>query len=408
MNPGPGYLLTVLVFGTLSCQPSESVSADWCTTESPDIESILTTSSDEGVWARDGLSPPRFVELWRAGGLNEGEELAFPLIPSVSANGQLAIADWMLGNLTIVEPDGTWRGNWVRRGQGPGELTLPVASQWVGRSDSLTVFDIDNLKVAFFVGGDLVKSPIGVDPNFLAPTINSGSLRWIGVTPDGSVVLAPTVRASADSGYETADALLLHLQAGAESVDTFAVASLPTMPDQAPISGLVAPGWPMPHAAIGSDGIIFVGGMDARYRIVVFGPTADTTLIVCRDAPALPFGERELRADSDDENAKILERMTGEAPRPDSLAPFGRMFVSHEGHLWVQRERASALRFGELLHGVPGATYDVFDSTGLYLGEIHAPEKARLQAAVGDTVWAYETGELDETWVVAYELKFGG
>lgn len=409
MKLDPRYLLAALVFGTWGCRTPTSVTADWCTTESPDIESILTTSSDEGVWARDGLSPPRFVELWRAGGLNEGEELAFPLIPSVSADGQLAIADWMLGNLTIVEPNGIWRGDWARRGQGPGELTRPAASQWVGGSDSVTVFDIGNLKVAFFMSGDLVKSPIRVEPNFFAPTINSGSLRWIGVTPGGSVVLAPSpiVVASTDSDYETAEALLLRLRAGAESVDTLAAISLPTIPDQALISVRVAPGWPMPLAAIGSGGSIFVGGMDARYRILVLGPMGDTTRILCRDAPAFPFEDREMRADSDDENAKTLERMIGEAPRPDSLAPFGRLFVSHHGHLWVQRDRPSALRFGEGYQGVPGATYDVFDSSGIYLGEIRAPEKARLQAAVGDTVWAYEIGDLDETWVVAYELEFG-
>ena len=38
---------------------------------------------------------------------------------------------------------------------------------------------------------------------------------------------------------------------------------------------------------------------------------------------------------------------------------------------------------------------------------VRAPENARLQAALGDTVWAYEMGELDETWVVAYELRWG-
>lgn len=65
----------------------------------------------------------------------------------------------------------------------------------------------------------------------------------------------------------------------------------------------------------------------------------------------------------------------------------------------------SALRFGEFYHGVPGARYDVFDDTGTYLAEVRAPENARLRVALGDTVWAYEIGELDETWVIAYELR---
>lgn len=46
----------------------------------------------------------------------------------------------------------------------------------------------------------------------------------------------------------------------------------------------------------------------------------------------------------------------------------------------------------------------MFDTEGAYLGEVRAPANARFQAALGDTVWAYEIGELDETRVVAYQM----
>lgn len=397
-----------------SCTMDEPASrtAAWCEADPgpSGADVALTPADNEGAWAREGLGSPSFVELWRAGGLNEGEELAFPLNASVSHAGRLAIADWQLGNLSIVERDGRWVGDWAPRGQGPGELARPAAVRWIGATDTVTVFDIDNARVAFFSGGEPVRGPTRVDANFLLPIVASGSVRWVGVTPTGAVLIAPTPvpeAVSPRSEYETALAPILLQEPGATRVDTLAVASLPTLPDRPPFGGITVPGWPMPVAAVGNDGSIVVGGVDARYRVLRFDSSGGDKLAVCREAPALAFSDREQRADGDDENVEILEGMIAEARRPDSLAPFGRLFLSAEGNLWVQRERPSALRFRESYHGVPGALYDVFDPDGRYLGEVRAPENARLQAALGDTVWAYEIGELDETWVVAYELRRG-
>jgi hypothetical protein len=394
----------------VGCERDESTPAvGWCGADSTRVPVALAAADDPGLWAREGLSELRFVELWRAGGLNEGEELAFPLNLSVSREGRLAIADWELGNLSVVEPDGTWIRDWAPRGQGPGELARPAAARWIGGSDTVAVFDIDNGRVVFLASGEAVRPPIRVDAGFLLPIAVSGQVRWVGVTPSGGVLIAPVPvpeSSSSDSRYETALSSILLQGPGARSIDTLAVAVLPTVPERPPFGRTTAPGWPQPAAAVGEDGSIVVGGMDARYRTLQLDASGDTALVICRDAPALPFSERERRADADDESLEILEQMMAEAQRPDSLAPFGRMFLSSEGRLWVQRDRPSSLRFREAYHGVPGALYDVFDADGRYLGEVRAPENARLQAALGDTVWAYEIGELDETWVVAYGLRW--
>jgi hypothetical protein len=397
-----------MVFG--ACAPDEPPpSAAWCEAGSSGAEVALTPAGDDGVWASEGRGAPRFVELWRAGGLNEGEELAFPLNASVSREGRLAIADWELGNLSMVERDGTWQRDWAPRGQGPGELAQPAAARWIGESDTVTVFDMANGRVVFLAGGEPARPQILVDPGFLAPIIFSGEVRWVGVTPGGGVLIAPVPApdaASSRSYHTTALAPILLLQPEASRADTLAVAVLPMVPDRPPFGGITAPGWPVAVAAVGGDGSIVIGGMDARYRILRLDASGDTIRLICRDTPALPFAEREQRADGGNENLEVLERMLAEAQRPDSLAPFGRIFLSNEGNLWAQRERPSKLRFLEAYHGVPGALYDVFRPDGRYLGEVRAPENARLQTALGDTVWAYEIGELDETWVVAYELRW--
>jgi hypothetical protein len=380
--------------------------AAWCEADPAGADVALTPADDEGMWARAGLGSPSFVELWRAGGLNEGEELAFPLNASVSHAGRLAIADWELGNLSVVERDGRWIADWAPRGQGPGELSLPAAARWIAESDTVVVFDIANGRVVFLSGGRPVRPHVLVDPAFLAPILISGAVGWVGVTPAAGVLIAPVPTPPADSEDAAAAAPILFQRAQASDVDTLVTAAIPTMRARQPYGTVTAPGWPRPVAAVGGDGSIVVGGMDGRYRIVRLDESRDTVLVICRNTRALPFSGRERHADRDDDYIDALEESIAAAPRPDSLAQFGRLLLSAEGNLWVQRDRPSALRFREAYHGVPGALYDVFDPDGRYLGEVRAPEDARLQAALGDTVWAYEIGELDETWVVAYGLRW--
>lgn len=50
------------------------------------------------------------------------------------------------------------------------------------------------------------------------------------------------------------------------------------------------------------------------------------------------------------------------------------------------------------------SSYDVLAADGEYLGEVVAPPEATLQAAAGDTVYAFMKVDLDETSVVPYRL----
>ena len=390
-----------------ACGPGDSssaVAATWCYADAHAVPVAFTPADDPGAWNRAGRSQPRFVELWRAGGLNANEQLAFPLNAAASASGRLAIADWMLQTLVVVEPDGDWT-TWMRPGEGPGELARPGAVVWAGDTDTLAVYDLDNSRIVFAWEGRPARPDLLVLPAFTSSLMAAGEIRWLGVLPDGGVVAAPVppTNPNADEAYVSAPAPILHLAPGSASVDTVGLVQLPTIPR----IGLTAPGWPKSVAAVSSGGMLAVGGTTSSYSIRRLDAAGRSTDVICRSSSALPLEGRELQAPAD-ANPRLdsLARSLASAPRPDSLAPYGRLFFSGDGQLWVQRERPAALRFGDSYHGVPGALYDVFDADGRYLGEVRAPANARLQAALGDTVWAYEIGELDETWVVAYELRW--
>ncbi|MFW6088786.1 MAG: hypothetical protein ACODAB_03465 [Gemmatimonadota bacterium] len=406
----PGALTGLVAI--LGCAPDESASAvadAWCEADSGAVVAF-TAADDAGLRAEEGLGSPRFVELWRAGGLNEGEELAFPLNASVSPDGRLAIADFGLSELAVVDADGGWHGRWARPGQGPGELARPVAAMWSEDGTSVAVFDIENARIVFVEDGTSVRPDLALPVDVPSQVMASGSLAWAGATPDGHALLQPSptiVADPTDPDLAPLRSAVLVAAPGSGAFDTLAARTTPAL-GESRLGSLSAPGWPRLNVAAGASGELAVGGEDARYRVGTVGPDGKAGRVICREAPPLPVGERETEppADARDPYTDSLAAVLASAPRPDSLAPFGRLFLSHEGHLWVQRDRPSALRFGDAYHGVPGALYDVFDAEGRYLGEVRAPESARLQAALGDTVWAYEVGELDETWVVAYELRW--
>ena len=92
------------------------------------------------AWAEN--DPPRLIELWRAGGTNEGEELANPISAAVGPRGRLAIVDFQLG-VVGVGADGAWLGPLTKPGSGPGEVGLPVAASWTDEGRTV-VLDMGN------------------------------------------------------------------------------------------------------------------------------------------------------------------------------------------------------------------------------------------------------------------------
>ena len=367
----------------------------FCTADSSDIP--VTISNGPGVWEQAGITP-RLEELWRAGGLREGAELVYPAGLAVSAAGRVAVTDFSLSEVVVIEPDGRWTGPRVRRGQGPGELATPVASTW-DTAGNLVIFDLTAAKVLFHGGSGPAREDLPIPREVPSAILLAGELPWVGVQPNGGIVLQPPLRRAADEAADDRVFTLLRYPPGAALPDTVGRSILPASAD---VQGYAAPGWYRLAPAIGADGTLVLAGEDARYRVKVFGADGSPAAVICRDAPAAPLSHWE-RGDSapDDFPPDLLSELRA-APRPDALAAIGRVFLGVEGRLWVQRARPSFF-LGDFL-GVPGSDYDVFDPEGRFLGSVRAPDRVRLQGALGDTVFAFATGDLDETEIVAYRL----
>ncbi|MFQ5680380.1 MAG: hypothetical protein ACE5HP_13090 [Gemmatimonadota bacterium] len=338
-------------------------------------------------------------------GLTEGQELLFPVGVAADRTGRVAIPDFRLGEVVVVGPGGEWRGPWTTKGEGPGEVSAPVAAVW-DESGVLAVFDIEQSKVIHLTDGRRASEDLRIDPSFTAATVASGQLGWAGVLPGGAVLLVSPIEppASVGEAIDGTTAILL-LRPDARVPDTLA-----RVPVHALGSGryreVPAPGWPRPLAAVGAGGTVAVGDSAGAYRIRLLDPDGRPVRDICRDAPPVPLTERERGRGAIPEERRSLAEAIGSAPEPKVPAAYGRLMVGSAGRLWVQRDRPDPFDRAAELFGEPGARYDVFAADGPYLGTVKAPPRARLQAASGDTVWAFVSGDLDDVSVVAYRIDF--
>lgn len=359
----------------------------------------------QGRWEREGRVP-KFEELWRRGGTREAEELALPITIAAGPDGRIAIPDFQLAEVIVVEGDGTWRGPITRGGSGPGEVRHAVAAAW--RDDGgLVVFDILGSKLVFLDSeGSPLAQDLALDPAFAGPTVARGELDGIALQPTGAPILSTRFPRARESGMisDERQGVVLRLDAGSGRVDTLA----------APVFLVVAgerygeaavPGWPRPVADAGGP-FAAVAATDGSYRILIIDENGAPLRQICRAADGLPVADRELGSPDTEEPMRALSAALRSAPAPAIPASVGRLIVTRAGGLWVQRERPSLFGSGlESIQGVAGATYDVFDEDGEFLGSVNAPAGAMIQDVAGERVWAFATGEFAETWVVAYALR---
>lgn len=361
----------------------------------------LVASTGPGSWEREGRDP-ELEELWRAGGLREGEALALPIHVAASRTGRLAVTDFRLGEVVVIDRDGTWLGAWTTSGEGPGEVRRPVAAAWT-EGGRLVVFDVTGTRVVWLDDPGEVARERQLDPGLTGPVVARGSVAGAAVAADGTVFLQPGPDPVA--GEALAVDVLLRSRPNGGGADTVRADTVPTVAAAGSFAARVRPGAPRLRFALGPKGRLVTTDPGGRYRLVERGPDLDTVRSLCRPVEPAPLTPEERGGgEVPDGRRPLADAIAGAAP-PSRRAAVGSIFMGARGRFWVQRDRPDP--YGDGAPGTPGAAFDVFSAEGRYLGGVEAPHDARLRAAAGDTVWALVFGELDEPEVVAYRLTRG-
>lgn len=316
------------------------------------------TNTGVGTWPAE-LS---WREVWRAGGSEETEELIFPADVAVGPDRSVAIADWGLAEVILLDPDGEWLGPVMTRGQGPGEVQAPAAVTWVD-ANTLLVLDLGTNRLTSLDLASRSSSVTAVDPALLMPVVMSGEVGYLSLQPDQSVWIESP--GPAEDGWEERSFVRWSPHAAAH--DTVARSRVRVS------SGVALAAWPRSLLGVGSETRV-VSDPDGRYELEVFDREGTSLVRFCHPGEPLP------------------------------LSPvISRIVVDADGRIWIQRDRPAPGSAGP--HGAPGAMHDVFLPSGRFLGSIRLPEDHRLLEARGRRVWTLHTGSLDESSIVALDIE---
>lgn len=255
-------------------------------------------------------------------------------------------------------------------------------------------------KVVFVGPNGPAGEDVRVEPSFSAPVVLSGEFLWVGGGPDGTAYLQPSPRPVSDDRSQW-ESVILVLPPGAKTPDTVARAPWKTIGGGSHYADFSAPAWPKLTVALAGRRLAIGGDIDL-YRIVFLDEEGRPVRQLCRDAGPLPIADREFGEGAERIRPELVEAARS-APRPDRPAAFGRIVLGADGRVWVHRERVGIADMA--VHGPPGGEWDIFTEDGRYLGAVRVPDRTHLMAAAGDTVWAFEVGDLGETWVVQYRLE---
>ena len=356
-----------------------------CEITDPNGRAVANTSV--GEWPAE-LS---WREVWRVGGVDEAQELIFPADIAVSPDGSVAIADWGLAEVIVLDADGTWRGPVMTRGEGPGEVQAPGAVTWVD-AGTLLVLDFGAARLVTLDLASRSASTTAVDPAFLTPVIRAGEVTFVALQPDRTVWLefpGPiedgwTERSFARWSPET------------EMTET-------VVPSRARVLERVTlPAWPRSLLGVGAETWV-VSDPDGRYELTLFDRDRETLVRFCHPGEALPLSPAERGEDPDSGMPDAWRRALRELGEPPEPAIISRIFVDTDGRIWVQRDRGAP--GANRMHGAPGGLYDAFLPSGRFLGSIRLPDDHRLLEARGRRVWTLHTGSFDEPSIVALEIE---
>lgn len=337
----------------------------------------------------------RLEEAWRVGGVEGEATFSQPTRASVSRSGRIAVPDMVASAVILVEPDGTWRGSVVGKGDGPGEVRWPVDVEWLSE-DRLAVFDLAK-------GAVLSISPSGkplpeawrLEAGLYGRIAASGSLPGGDLMQDGSLLLELPWEAGL-SGEDGSVAAVVRLSPDG-TVDTLQIQPV-SMVSEGPFRNWPVPGAPRPLYAAGASGLVFRAGTDGSYRVIVATSALVDSAVICRLTAPVAYSAAEQGSLNEPRQLGDLLRTTR---RPEVPAAIGGLLAGKDGRLWVLRTRPDP-RAPQV--PAEGGEYDVFDEAGAYVGTVKAPERVYLVGEGGGQVYGLERGEYDEVTLVAYRL----
>jgi len=313
------------------------------------------------------------------------EQFGGSVIPLRLGNGLVVVATSGASELRFFDSTGAWLHSNGRSGQGPGEFQ---SLGWVasGPGDTLRTYDWSLRRLSVFSpAGSFVRSF-----TLASPGIERGAIP-IAMLADGKILVGstPFVRPGSRSGLARDTAPLMVYEEPGTPVDSFGRFPGAEALIQGTAKSVMVMSCPFGKTlvvAVAPDQDILYLGSEDTPEVDILTPRGRLTRIVRWRAAPVPVTDGDRTAyiqamagrarPGQGELQKRLEQMVREAPLPAQKPAYAGLLVGPRGTLWVQAYTAP-----DLTRQVP---YQVFDSTGQWLGALTLP--ARFSARqIGDT-----------------------
>lgn len=373
-------------------------------------QDTLTVSADNPpVWGTD----LRTVEELRIGCLDGAGGCTFGDISSVAVgnDGSVFVADRFGPTLKVFDSEGVFYREIGRAGDGPGEFRR-IGGMTVLPSGDIAVWDQPNQRITVFhPDGEYLASFRAENRTPSAPLLS-----------DRNGLLYLRARATNEIGRLGKEPHLVWVR----YKETGAVADsipIPMEDAEGPSFFRSTPWgsrWPFTVQTLSAFSPLgyLVVGRNSEYA--VHRPLADGRVLrIEREyRPLVP------RAEEREEWAASQERLADLVPNgaldtqsiPREKPPFRELWIDSEGRIWVSRY-AEAKEWLVSPEGseeenratwVEPSVWDVIDPRGSFLGTVPLPDRTQLIDARGRKIWALETGDLGEEYVVRLRVEGAG
>ena len=303
---------------------------------------------------RDGVVDYRMEVDWRAGGLDDEENL-FGLVVRVSVDetGDLYVLDSQLSTVTVFSPTGERLRTLSREGDGPGETRNP---------NDLLFLPGGKLGLMQIFPGRIVLIDREGTPAGEFPYSTGGGFAVLvrGLQKAGNVVLAG-IDQSFDQGRLTQTYFLRGYTPSGERICEYATKS-EEMNFAAPVLDETAVDWIWTRFDVATDGRVIVAPERNAYRIEVHAPDGERlrsfgrayeSLIRDADDTALANGQLKAQGRHYPSPPQTVVAET----EPDIVA----MNAMPDGSVWVLSSRGTRAS-QEGVHSI----WDVFDADGVF------------------------------------------
>jgi hypothetical protein len=372
---------------------------------------------------------PSVREELSIGSVSGADEYTFGKVfdVAVAKDGLIYVLDRSINSIRMYDAGGKYLRTFARRGQGPGEIQSPGGMR-VLPDGRVLVWDTGNRRVNVYTAIGTNLSPWMVPAS--GGTTVGGHLA---VDTAGRVHVLSTAISPPTGGSRDIQVKLSWIRVRSSDgvvIDTIPEPELPPFPE--PFRARNSRGWvqmAMPFAArrivtLSPLGY-FVTGVADRYAFEVRAP-GQPIVSVRRTVAPTPVTSRE----RDEARNRIETAMRevdpiwtwGGRDLPTAKPFYSEIEVDADGRIWLTRDKAtpplvrSLSSRGRSGAGVPSVEapdasfvytptlYDVFEPSGVFIGQVQMPPKVAPKVIRGDLVWAVARDDDDVEFVRRYRI----